>query len=48
MDETRSLFLDLHRIVTALKAGEIDPALEYVMLFKSLAFADVDPLLRRA
>ena len=40
-EETRSLFLDLHRIVTALKAGDIDPALEYVVPFES--FASINP-----
>lgn len=37
-EETRTLFLDLHRIVTALKAGDIDPALEYVMPLGSSTF----------
>ena len=41
-EEKRALFLDLHRIVSALKAGDIDPALEYVIPHKSIAF--VNPL----
>jgi hypothetical protein len=43
-EETRSLFLDLHRIVTALKAGDVGPALEYVQyaLVQSSAAIDFD------
>jgi len=45
--EKRSLFLDLHRIVSALKAGDIDPALEYVIPPKSIAFIDVSRWVNR-
>ncbi|KAF9653100.1 hypothetical protein BDM02DRAFT_3135933 [Thelephora ganbajun] len=43
-EETRTLFLDLHRIVTALKAGDIDPALEWVKWNRDFLHARQSPL----
>jgi len=43
-EETRTRFLDLHRIVTALKAGDTDPALEWVKQNREFLQAHQSPL----
>jgi len=43
-EETRTVFLDLHRIVTALKAGDVDPALKWVKRNKYFLQARQSPL----